>query len=319
MPAKIIFNIDETDDFEFDNIGKQCIKPFLNDIIIMKKYEMKNCNYRFVEHCLIEGAFRFVDKNQTTYENIGFVVTVRTDMFVSIDIPSNIVYAKNALYWSKFLSFEDALKENYQSRLKRLPTYHETLWAYIFTGGISKFIVQMVMTNITSSGCENWMCKDVLQRNINIRNYIFNSIDDKRKLYLNKPGSFHIYRHVMTNDLRMISKKFQLFYLIGATWIHWGEYEYFRMLSRYGDKDLGTLEWNTTELIPNGWKHVVESQMRLIHMKYDYNLIDFLVTHDLRKSFFQNDKSSLLENYVNNESVAYIARTCNLHYFLDEC
>ena len=91
------------------------------------------------------------------------------------------------------------------------------------------------------------------------------------------------------------------------------------MLSRNGDKDYGNMYWNTTEVLRNGWRDVVESNIRLIHMKYDYNLIDFLVKHDLKKSFYQNDDSSLLQSYVSNESVAYIARPCEKHYFLDEC
>lgn len=319
MPAKIIFNIDESDDFEFDNIGKQCIKPFLKDITILKKHEMTNCDTHFMEHCLIEGAFRHVDKNQSVYDDIGFVITIRTDIFVSVDIPSSIVYGENSLFWRRFLLYEDALKENYQLKFNRLPTYHETLWAYVFTGGISKFITKMIMTNITSNGCENWMCQDVLQRNTNLKEFIYNNIDDKRELYINRPGSFHIYRDVMINDLRNISQHFQLFYLIGASWVHWGKFHQFRMLSRHGDNDYGKMEWNTTEILKNNWRDVVESNMRLIHMKYDYNLVDFLIDHDLKKSFHQNDQTSLLENYVNSESVAYIARPCEKHYLLDEC
>lgn len=223
------------------------------------------------------------------------------------------------------MQFEHELKHEYLENFNRSPSYKDTIWSYIFTGGISRFINQMVIHNITSNGCEGWACLNTIERNINIKKYIYEEIEDKTEMFTNKLGKYHFYRSAIISDLRTLSQNFKLFYLIGASWIHWGKYDDFRSLSAHGDHDYGTLEWNTTEFLvatkgrDGKWRDVVESQMRLIHMKYDYNLIDFLITYDLKKSFLKSDSTSLSENYLNKEISAYILRPCDRHFLLDEC
>lgn len=110
-PVKIIFNLDVEENFEFDNLGLQCVKSFLTDTVILKNYEMQKCDRRFMEHCLVEGALRYVDKNRTEssyYNNVGFALSIRADMFVAIDIPSNVVYAENALFWYYSISLSSS-------------------------------------------------------------------------------------------------------------------------------------------------------------------------------------------------------------------
>ena len=219
--------------------------------------------------------------------------------------------------------FENDLKKEYLLNFNRIPTYRETIWSYVFTGGISKLIKQMVIHNITTNGCEQWTCVNVVERNKNIKEYVYDNIEEFN--FLSKLGRYHIYQSTVISDLRILSRKFKILYLIGASWIHWGKYEHFRDLSLHGDHDYGTLEWNTTEFLmaTHGrdpkWRDVVESQMRLIHMKYNYNLIDFIIIDDLKKSFKLNDMSSLLDSYISDEIVSYIARPCDKHFFLDEC
>jgi hypothetical protein len=83
----------------------------------------------------------------------------------------------------------------------------------------------------------------------------------------------------------------------------------------------GTLRWNQFgyDDANSRWENVTESQLRLVHLINDINLIDLMNVEDYIKSFDLEDSNSLIEDSHNPNLHFYLLRDCKRKPKRGEC
>jgi hypothetical protein len=160
--------------------------------------------------------------------------------------------------------------------------------------------------------------------NKNMKNFVYsiqvptNTIANHSKSYLH---------HLAQTSLHTINKLFPRLYLIGSTWIHFGQANLMFNISKQVINRFGTLDWNnfgfkhedkSAPLDPH-WLRVTESQLRLTHLANSINLIDIIHLPDFAKSFNGSDTNSIEEDLKNPQLQFWLLRTCEYHPFRATC
>ena len=166
----------------------------------------------------------------------------------------------------------------------------------------------------------------------------------------NNNTNYFLFESKIRADLTDIHTRFEIVYLIGSTWIQYGRAETIRQCSTDILTHFGTLKWNITieksdnnkilpeilpkpfqwpknapfgdmkpNYLPNEWTDITESQLRLIHLKNHWNLIDLVNLPDYFQSFLLNEKYSLFQDLRNKELLVWILRICDKNINRLEC
>lgn len=251
MPATVlvIFNDDETD---LTQLGKQCLDPPHTNIHVI----WTTCESEF-ETCLIERGFLWAE---SLNQSFSFAISVRTDVLVETEIVVSSLFGQDVGFLGRFLRFEDDLKRAYQTQLRKTPSYHERLWAWVFTGGITRFTPHMIFSARESP----WVVKHAHEWNKELKQFVF-QLPDADSLR-SQAGAHYLYKKAVADALQEIIRHYEILYLIGSTWIYYGRYEARRAVSKYLSESFAKESWGDTM----EWKNVNENQVRYAFWKLGY-------------------------------------------------
>lgn len=339
MPCTVVMVIDESKEREFTPFAQHCMQPYRHLVTIIQEKFLYNPGLEFD---LMQRALDHVASKNLTFD---YIIKVRTDNYVKADFPVSEIYGTHANFFYRFLRFEYHLTQEYGARLQRKPSYHETLWAWIFTGGVAQFIRPMIFEPSDSP----WSFINSTTWNQDVKDYIFSMPDWKRT------NSYWSYFEVVVQAVQDVHARFTIAYLVGNTWIHFGKADVMTKISAGVKNHFGQLLWNVSSSqpddnqLPKGykwpvtswpsermrirydptasqgshqWKEFTESQLRLEHWQQSVNLVDIVNLHDYYKSFdFLGvpDKNSVIEDIDNPDIVVWLMRECSRHRMRKEC
>jgi hypothetical protein len=179
--------------------------------------------------------------------------------------------------------------------------------------GNENFIESMIFQTPNSPYC----LLDQNAWNNNLKNFVY-SIQNPTTLSTNYSANIDLH-HFAQTSLHTINQFFPRLYLIGSTWIHFGQAHLMFNISKQVINRFGTLDWNNfgfkqedkSKPLDPYWLRVTESQLRLTHLANSINLIDLYNFPDYVKSFNKTDKNSFEEDLKDPDLQFWLLRTCS--------
>jgi hypothetical protein len=332
QPARIILTFDDRV-VNFDAEAAHCMTPYENHIYVLSGEITEKLPHVIAkEFALVDRAMKWVDAHQETLPKFEYMLKVRSDNFVQVDISVAASYAINSYFFHHFIDFETKMQQIYQTNYHRQATSEDLIWAWVMTGGIPRFIKPMLITPSPSP----WCLINATTWNRNIRGFTYQQMTTIPR------SNYYQYSAAMQHRIQEIHQKFSIVYLIGSTWIHYGRYDQIRKISEMVLNSFGKLHWNVSRdykfeselyswpvdppfdqmkinFYPGKWTDITESQLRLSHWNYGWNLIDIVNIPDYMNSFVNHPNASLLNDIGRDDLAVWLLRTCDRHPNRGEC
>lgn len=301
--SHVILSIDGT----YQDIPPSFLSLFkhsLLDIYVTHNKDNLQRDHERIEFELVANALkRVVDIND--YE---FILKIRTDVYIKYPIDVRLIYGKCSLeHFSKsFQQFAQNLNmKGWKDDVKRC------VKSWILTGGLPFFIDKQL--DESNPPISPWCIDDLYHWN----HGLFHFIDVIFERLSTEPSISYIHAFMR----KLLSNK-RITFLIGSTWIHFGEakniYDISLLLAdkhttmQYPNKsDDDELSWidhkgEIRTKKQSEWKFVTDNQIRIIHQLHDYGLIDLVNKDDYIESF--DAKHSLHIDKRNPNLFAWIVR-----------
>ena len=307
-PCHVVLSIDGL----YQDIPRNVIdllKPYLVDIYTTQNKENVLRDNQVIEFFLVSEALRRVHAQDYT-----FLLKIRTDVFVRYPIDVKTCYAMctRQHFENVFLSFCSNLSWKWKEELGR------TIQSYLLTGGQSFFISRQL--DPKDPPRSPWSTTNIYEWNAPILATIDALCDPSR---LKNRDITVSYVHQL---VRKLFQDFRVAFLIGSTWIHYGyttdiarlsnllTEEHTTLVRESVDED-GMLVWidhkgQERSMVQREWKKITDDQMRMVHHKYNYSLVDLVNNQDYIESF---DASNPLQmNKKRPDLFAWIVRKKSL-------
>ncbi len=339
-PCKVILNIDggEVDKkvVAEDPLIQECLQGYVGSIdFIIEGVQKKTALQHGTEFDMMDRALDHIEANN--YQ-ARYLIKVRTDNVVNAPIDISAAFGTSSSFTTRFMAFHHQYAK---TALVTTPddsfSMADILWQWVFTAGMPQWILPMVLEPSPSP----WCFINATAWNKDVKSYIFEKYNHTVPLIVAK--ELYSYRIIMRDALADIHSRFDVAYLIGRSYIHFGRYETVARLSRAIVKDYGHLSWNVstskqTVLPPDyqwpftgeilatqghnydifEWREVVASQLRLEHWKQGVHLVDLQNIADDIKSHY-NSVGSLFEDTPDPRVIAFLLAPCHSKNRRYEC
>ncbi len=312
MPAMVILAVH--DPASVTPFGFACLHQIPGIARIVDASSVIHQSYRgLTEFRVANFGVEFIKREGLKFD---FFIKVRADNFIRENFNVVSLYGEGFAFEQNFMRFDYAARGVYSQLGKSPPSFRELLWAYIFTAGVPMFIEYMIFGQPFSPFAyimpSEW--------NMDLKKYVeAQELSDDIK-------SFRSALHNLHNA-------FAVNYIVGCTWLQFGKFD--RMVE-LNDKLLmyyGTMKWSdygrhtvyeitderpvlppTTEYLAHAdplFMNVTESQLRLIHKKLDWNLIDIFFFPDNEKSRYELITNETTREFLTSTAIACIIfRSC---------
>lgn len=161
-----------------------------------------------------------------------FAIKARADNYVKVDISVSAAYGTTGSFFQHFSKFAMQYDSMLVVRGKQKSTFHEQLWAYVFSGGLVEYIDAMIFNPSPSP----WCLVNATSWNSELRDFVFT-------LPTGDNSNSYNYEGVLKSNMRSIHAKFPIVYLIGSTWVHFGPYEVISTAAEEILKGFGNFKW----------------------------------------------------------------------------
>lgn len=326
QPADIVISIDGTHFPMPPRLLHDCMDEFYDKIhLITGTFDDERFTFGDIkEFILLKRAFDYVAAQMFEYD---YAIKVRTDNFVKVDIDVLTIFCKSSAFYLKYLSYEKQFQAEYWSLYQKPPTHNDVLLAYILTSGIREFNYPVLYYPRNSPYCF-------------INNLFWNKdlVAYISSLPALEKTTYQYHKMQLKTQILDIYSKFPILYLIGNTWIQYGNFSLMREVNELTVKRFGSFRWNVTRNshgdfdLPEGhtwplswiqnrtdimkkiyeedqWLHVTESQFRLAHRALKYNLID-LYNHKDEATTFYPEEASLFGEINDPKLIVWLLRDC---------
>ena len=236
----------------------------------------------------------------------------------------------------RFLQFGVEFDKIMASNNRPGGTFHDKLWAWVFTAGVTDYISPMLIHPSASP----WCLLNATSWNQGLKSFIYSLP------YVDINTDYYNYQEGLTNNMIYIHGNFSILYLIGGTWVHFGSYGLVNTMAKDIVSEFGKIKYNLTSfddkdlppqyslsgidkdrgkfsqyywLLNGQWYDVEESQFRVLHMKKGFNLIDIVNMVDYVHSFNAQTNASLPSDVMDGNVVVWIHRDCQRHKNRREC
>lgn len=247
LPVTVVIVLDEPK-FHLTRAVHLCLRPFTHVVRIINW--LKCTDKSVVEFCLVEKGFSWAESLNETFTH---AISVRTDNIIETDISVTTVFGHTASFFSQFIRFEKFLEGEYNQRGFPSPSYHERLWAWIYSGGIQAFVKHMIFNSYESP----WTKIYASDWNQAMRQYVFSQPNEDR--LRSTKGAYYHYQHAVEKALLNITETYPIHYLIGSTWVCYGRYATRRAISKYMVEKYGKATFDSS---PPSWTGATENQLR---------------------------------------------------------
>jgi hypothetical protein len=346
-PAKVIINIDggETERrlLDQDKNIKQCLRYYEGVIdFIVEGINKKTALHHGMEFDLMDRALDLIELN---HYHARYIIKVRSDNFINAPIDIAAAFGLGSSFMYKFVELQHQYAKLVRSHKETtvdtsnspvvdaglVPSFvfADHLWAWVFTAGIPQLLRPMLFEPSPSP----WSFLNATAWNENMKSYIYATYN--RSLPVSVAHEYYGYSDLVVSALADIHSKYEVVYLMGRTWVHFGRYNTIAKISRDIVPDYGRLAWNVSgtlqkalppgyqwpfkddKLVEEGkryntfeWREVTESQLRLEHLKHGVNLVDMQNRLDDEYSFTMAP-GSVYEFIGDDRVVAFLLRTCS--------
>jgi hypothetical protein len=339
-PCKIIINIDGGDNertFLADNMQvRSCLQMYEGSIdYIIEGIHKKTALHHGMEFDLMDRAMDHIEAKQYT---ANYLLKLRTDNFINAPLDIATAFGNSSSFVNKFMAFQHQYAKLVPpSSLDGSFKLADHLWPWVFTAGVSQLIRPMFLEPSPSP----WSFLNATAWNQDMKHYIYTTYSEV--LPASTTTEFYSYHALVQQALADIHSRFQVAYVLGRTWVHFGRFQTIARLSRGIVHDYGYMSWNVSTsqqtILPPGyqwpftgaqlageghrydifeWREVTESQFRLEHWKQGVNLVDMQNVPDDVRSFTAMP-GSVWEDVVDERLVAFILRTCAMQTTRGEC
>lgn len=284
-PCDVIFSIDEpANNIPVDVINK--FQPYIKTILDPTTHQAQDGR---IEFYLMDKVIKTLGETINEYR---YVLKVRCDNYLKHPIKLDYVYGRHPKFGGAYKSFHIKLEKT----LNKQCSQAELLWSWVYTAGIETMIKPMLVDEPKSP----WCLLHPLQWNKDIKTNIMKNYKPSGDI------------SAIKQYLSLIHKKYKIVYLIGSTWIHFGQKNNMIDISQKIHADYGKLAWKQfgfdDSKLKNKWLDVTESQMRLSHRKHKYNLIDLVNQADYDTSFDDKGINNLEKDIVNQDTMFWLLR-----------
>lgn len=301
--SHVILSIDGT----YQDIPSSFLSLFrhsLLDIYVTHNKDNLQRDHERIEFELVANALkRVVDIND--YE---FILKIRTDVYIKYPMDIRLIYGKSSLEsFSK--SFQEFAQKLHMKGWK--DDVKKCVKSWILTAGIPFFIDKQL--DESNPPVSPWCIDNVYHWN----HALFDFIDVIFEKLPTEPTISYIHTLIRT----LLSDK-KITFLIGSTWIHFGESSHIYDISlllvdkhttmQYPNKsDTDELSWidhkgEVRTKTQSEWKLITDNQIRIVHQLHQYGLIDLVNNHDYMESF--DARHSLHIDKRNPNLFAWIVR-----------
>lgn len=304
-PCHVVLSIDGV----YQDIPRDVLdllKPYLIDIYTTQNKDDVRRDNQIIEFFLVSKALERVHA-----EDYMFVLKIRTDIFVRqpIDLKACYAMCTTQHFENIFLSFCSNLSWKWKEELAR------TIKAFLLTGGQKFFIPRQL--DPSHPPRSPWSTSHVYEWNAPLLSTIDALCDSSRWKKGRNVSVAYVHQIV-----RKLCQDFRVTFLIGSTWIHYGYSQDISRLSnmlteehttltREGVKGDDVLEWidhkgEIRQMTQDAWRKVTDDQIRMVHHKYNYSLVDLVNDQDYIESF--DATTSLRVNKKRADLFAWIVR-----------
>ena len=357
LPAHVVISLDSpvpsfgSSDTPYSNRmtlsywAQQCILGYedLTNITFMHVDSSRLLKGRLTsmrEFLHMQHALSYIEQHYGSSNSASFpfeyAIKIRTDNYIKADISISTVLGKSTAFPMRFLQFGLEYDRIMVSNNRTAGTFHDKLWAWVFTAGITNYISPMILYPSASP----WCLLNATSWNRGLKAYIYSlpQVDINTDYYN--------YQEDLSSNMRYIHGNFSILYLIGGTWVHFGSYKLVNTMAHDIISEFGKIKYNLTSFDENNlppqyslsgldkdrgkfsqyywllngqWYDVEESQFRVLHMKKGFNLIDIVNMVDYVHSFNAQTNASLPSDVADGNVVVWIHRDCQRHKNRREC
>ena len=288
-PVRVVVSLDEENTFHVPVTVVECLSEYKPTYLISRIMNRTTTGDSWHSPRLFETAL-------SMNVEFAFAIKIRTDVFCRRYFRIAPLYQPNLVSLISYSRFTES------PHLRHLHG-NELFW-WIFSGGMTAFIRPMSSPELKSP----WSLRHQMEWNKDLLDHTQTLRDTP---YLDALAAVH--------------EQFRVVYVVGSSWIHLGPFDVVRNVSlaledRYGEYSWGNYGFNESTLQhPEGWRRVMESQLRLAHYYDNISLVDLQNEHDIAITFNYSEESSIPENAMDNSLSFFILRTCGWQSNRTEC